>query len=749
MGRIRILSDDIANKIAAGEVVERPASVAKELLENSIDAGATEVLVEAEGGGARLLKITDNGSGMGRDDAMLAFERHATSKLREANDLAAIATLGFRGEALPSIAAVSRLTLVTRDAHSEAGTRVEINGGRLSRCDDTAAPPGTAISVADLFFNMPARKKFLRSEQTEIAHIGALLTHYSLAHPDKRFELRHAARVLLDVSPVATLRERIYQVFGGQTLEDLVDIGEHTRELLVTPPAPPPWKRTEELPQPVLKHFRLRGFVSAPHVQKPNRNAIYLFVNGRLIRDKLVLHALSKAYYNLIPSDSFPFAAIFLECAADEVDVNVHPAKTEVRFHHRTFVHDFVEDVIRERLMALRPAAPAPQPEVMGGGPLPHGGFATAEEESADDSQREAARLAAEAQAASQLPFSEYSQRDLNALYASSVDLGAQPEASAAAGEHSAPTDTGDAPWDPRSPAAHPDARPAHKGAGPTYADGRPAPAPRFGGLGAVAQPGSARPTQPFALRQEPGPPPRLPFTGSFPVERTALQENLNAAPLPGEESAQVREAYTQLRSEDTPNLQALRNLRPIGQWKNSFIIAVGEDGVWLIDQHIAHERILFEKVLEGFARGQVESQRLLLPMVIEISAAAQLDYASIENELRVLGFETEPFGSNTIAIKAAPADLPQGEIESMIREVLEKPEADWRSRSPQDVRRELAASVACKASIKVNMPLDHTKMEWLLRNLADTRYPMTCPHGRPIALRYGANDILKAFQRL
>jgi DNA mismatch repair protein MutL len=192
-----------------------------------------------------------------------------------------------------------------------------------------------------------------------------------------------------------------------------------------------------------------------------------------------------------------------------------------------------------------------------------------------------------------------------------------------------------------------------------------------------------------------------------------------------------------------------LRLLRPIGQWKNSFIVAVGEDGMWLIDQHIAHERILFEKVLDRFARGKVESQRLLMPLVLEISAEAQLDYAAIESELRVMGFETEPFSVRTIAVKAAPADLPQGEIEPMIREVLENREADWRNRSPEDLRRELAASMACRAAVKVNMPLDITRMEWLLRTLAETRYPMTCPHGRPIALRYGANDILKAFHRL
>jgi len=733
MGRIRILSDDIANKIAAGEVVERPASVAKELLENSLDAGATVVRVEAEHGGSRLLRITDNGHGMGRDDAMLAFERHATSKLRAADDLAAIATLGFRGEALPSIAAVCRLTLITREQQSDTGTQVEINGGKLTKCEDIAAPVGTSITVADLFYNMPARKKFLRSEQTEIAHIGGLLTHYSLAHPDKSFELRHAGRILLDVSPVNTLQERLYQVFGGQTLEDLIDLGENQRELLVTPPAPPPWRRTEEAPQPVLKQFHLRGFVSAPHVQKPNRNAIYLFVNGRLIRDKLLLHALSKAYHNLIPPDSFPFAAIFLDCEPDEVDVNVHPAKTEVRFHHRNFVHDFLEDTVRDRLMALRPAAQAPQPQALGamwtGDATGNDVEQTAPSPSAGSAQGNVDEVG---QMASHLPYSEYSQRDLDALEASSVDL-SRLEAEGSDG----PMGTS----------------PGNLASGRTTA-------PAFGGFGlgsgrgfgtgrGSAAPASSFSASPFGLRPSPAPAPRLPFPGSVPPPHDADAPLLNAAPLQGDESAVARAAYAQLRSEELPNLQALRHLRPIGQWKNSFIVAVGEDGIWLIDQHIAHERILFEKILDGFARGKVESQHLLLPIVLEISAAAQLDYAAIEKELRAMGFETEPFGVRTLAVNAAPADLPQGEIEAMIREVLEAPDADWRSRSPEDLRRELAASMSCKAAIKINMPLDITRMEWLLRTLAETRYPMTCPHGRPIALRYGANDILKAFHRL
>src|SRR6202049_1126859 len=233
MGKIRVLSDTVANKIAAGEVVERPASVVKELIENSLDAGATELRIEVESGGRRLIRVADNGCGMLRDDALLAFERHATSKLSDVRDLLSIATLGFRGEALPSIASVSRLVLETRSNEETTGATVEINGGKLLRCDEYPGPAGSTISVRDLFFNVPARKKFLRSDQTELAHIASLATHYSLAHPSKSFLLRHDQKELLNVSPVATLRERVFQVFGSQVLDDLLDLGERVRELPV------------------------------------------------------------------------------------------------------------------------------------------------------------------------------------------------------------------------------------------------------------------------------------------------------------------------------------------------------------------------------------------------------------------------------------------------------------------------------------------------------------------------------------
>ena len=386
MGRIRVLPDQVANKIAAGEVVERPASVVKELLENSLDAGATDLRIEVESGGRRLIRIVDDGCGMLRDDALLAFERHATSKLRDVKDLLSISTLGFRGEALPSIASVSRL--LARNAirrKRSTGTRIEIAGGKMLRCEEAALGGGTAITVRDLFYNVPARRKFLRTEQTELAHIASLVTHYSLAHPDKTFQLLSGPTELLHVTPVATLKERVYQVFGSQALDDLVEIGLRERELFLPPPHVAPSDAIAEFrrepDEPPTRLFRLSGFFSRPQVQKANRNSIYIFVNGRLIRDRLLMHALSSAYHNLMPASAYPFALLFLECEPEEVDVNVHPSKTEVRFRHGSFVHDFVRDTLRERLMESRPApsftpgathtAPSPQP----GARLPYSEF--------------------------------------------------------------------------------------------------------------------------------------------------------------------------------------------------------------------------------------------------------------------------------------------------------------------------------------------------------------------------------------
>ncbi len=654
MGRIRILSDNVANKIAAGEVVERPASVVKELLENSLDAGATEVRIAIENGGRRLIRIQDNGCGMMRDDALLAFERHATSKLSDVRDLDSIATLGFRGEALPSIASVSRLLLETHSSGETTGTRVEIAGGRLLTCDEAAVSVGTTISVRDLFFNVPARKKFLRSEPTELAHIASLVTHYSLAHPAKAFALSHNDRPLLDVTPVTELRERVYQVFGGQTLDDLVDIGDQRKRVFVDADAPE-------------REFRVRGFVSGPQVQKMNRNSIYLFVNGRLIRDKLLLHALSAAYYNLMPAACYPFALLFLDCDAEEVDVNVHPAKTEVRFRHGSIVHDFVRDTIRALLMERRPITAIPL---------------SASAVRASDFG---------AQAGAILPYSEFTQRienmSFDALPVSfgEVPLSALPEFSLRPGASITPRFTFDEPQPDTS---------------------------------AILVADVAIPLDPNPIRR------RIPMPDSH--------GTLALDPGP-----------------DAESLAVLADLRPLGQIHDSFILAAGRDGLWIIDQHVAHERILFEKVLRQRAAGRAETQQLLIPLVIELTASQQIEYARLAGELDALGFDTEPFGNRTIAIKSAPAAIGPGEIEKVIFEVLEIAESELRHTSLDDFRRSIAASIACQAAIKINMRLDQTKMEWLLRELAACEFPMSCPHGRPIALRYTTREILRSFHRI
>lgn len=663
MGRIRVLSDQVANKIAAGEVVERPASVVKELLENSLDAGATSLRIEVESGGRSLIRITDNGCGMLRDDAMLAFERHATSKLRDLKDLLSIATLGFRGEALPSIASVSRLLLETRAAEEATGTRVEVAGGKMLSSEEAAYAPGAVVTVRDLFFNVPARKKFLRSDQTELAHIASLVTHYSLAHPDKTFALSSGPNELLHVTPVSTLRERVYQVFGSQTLDELVDLGVQEPQMLLPQPYVPPSEAIAQFrrgpDEPSTKRFRLTGFVSRPQVQKANRNSIFIFVNGRLIRDRLLLHALSSAYHNLMPAACYPFALLFLQCDCDEVDVNVHPSKTEVRFRHQSFVHDFMRDVIRDRLIESRPA-PAFTPAVP-------------------------------AQPVAQLPYSEFSQMLENA--------------------------------EPVSGAASQPAMPE-----PALA---------------ATEPDSALPE--FTLRPALEPAPRLDF-GSVSVAVPA------EAP-PGKVRSRIPETHGGFPpgalAESASSLAALSDLRSLGQIHDSFIIAAGRDGLWIIDQHVAHERILFEKVLKQRAAGRVEMQRLLMPLVIQLTPEQQIEYARIADELESLGFETEPFGNRTIAVKAAPAAIGGADLEKLLFEILEIAEGELRGLSMDDLRRGIAASIACRAAIKINTHLDQSKIEYLLRALAATECPMSCPHGRPIALQYSTREILKAFHRI
>lgn len=666
MGRIRVLSDTVANKIAAGEVVERPASVVKELLENALDAGADDIRIDAENAGRRLIRIRDNGSGMLRDDALLAFERHATSKLSDVKDLLAIETLGFRGEALPSIASVSRLVLETHAAEEQTGTMIEIAGGKLLRCEEAARAAGTTITVRDLFFNVPARKKFLRSDQTELAHIGSLVTHYSLGHANKRFELYHEGRELLAVTPVSSLRERAFQVFGAGIMQDLVDIAPRVFELRLPPPyvAPNSRERAEKT-EPETAEFVLEGLVSGPHVQKTSRDSIFLFVNGRLIRDRVLLHAISAAYHNLMPGGCYPFALLFLNCDASEVDVNVHPAKTEVRFRHGSQVHDFVRDAIREVLMESRPASSFP---------------IAASSPAIAEARGSISQPGAPIQRGAALPFSEFSAAiETVVLEPDAMEQAAPVEESSALPEVtiSAPT----------RPAVMEEPREAAISSGAT-------------------------------------------LTRRVPDTHGALDR------LPAD-------------WDRVDNLAALRDLRPLGQLHDSFIVAAGRDGLWIVDQHVAHERILFEQVLRQRAAGTVEIQQLLMPLVLNLTPAQQFEYGRIADELNAHGFDSEPFGQRTIAIKAAPAGVGAGEIETIVFEILEIAERELRTASLDEIRRNVCATIACRAAIKINTKLEPKKIEWLLRSLAECEYPMTCPHGRPIALRYSTKDILKSFHRI
>jgi len=654
MSRIRILPEAVANKIAAGEVVERPASVVKELVENALDAGATAVRIETEMGGKRLIRVIDDGHGMTHDDALLAFERHATSKLRTADDLLSIATLGFRGEALPSLAAVSRLLLETRDVNEPEGTRVEFAGGKLVNVKPAGVPAGTTVSVADIFYCVPARRKFLKSDTTELGHIASLVTHYALANPGKQFTLTTPTQTIIDCPPAEKLADRVYQLFGRQALEELVEIPvtSAASRAAIT--------ETDLQAGEEAATLTVTGFTSRPSVQRLNRNGIYVFVNRRLVRDRLILHAIHEAYRNIMPPNVFPATLLFLELPYDEVDVNVHPAKIEVRFRRSQFVHDSTRDAIRQALMNARPIA---------------------------------------------------------SFVAAAATIAPNPVASPGtfAGGFAETSGNGGVP-----PALIPSME--ESGAGSDYSAGGFDLAPA--------------PLQPV--------PQRFAFQPGNSLSPGAAPPQENATPNWAENfSRTTSDAPAAL-----PRPEQIADLKPLGQVSASFIVAVNGEGLWIVDQHVAHERVLFEQHLEARRAGKVEAQRLLMPMIIELGPRQLVMYEKIGEELAANGFEVEPMGPKSVAIQAVPAGVAANDAEHLLREILDGLDRENAAISIDTLQSKIAASTACHAAIKVNMPLDQTKMEWLLAALAKTDCPMSCPHGRPVVLRYSVREIEKAFHR-
>ena len=516
---------------------------------------------------------------------------------------------------------------------------------------------------------MPVRRKFLRTDKTELAHVAALVTHYSLAHLDKSFQLSNENGSLLNVTPVAELGERVYQIFGSAVLDDLVELTPVERELEVAPSPAPQSQAVEaagEERRAVRQSFRVHGYISRAHIQKLNRNSIYVFVNNRLIRDRVVLKAISNAYHNIIPPGSFPFALLFLELPYDEVDVNVHPSKTEVRFRHQSFIHDFVRDALRERLFRSKPVSSLPLP-------------------------------ASPAQPAAGLPYSEGTQR----LERETPDAEQPGEVAPELRLRSKPPPTaridfGSGPGLAFGPAAGVEMGPRVE-LGPAIEMGRhPAAEPSPGGPGLLLDVSGAS----------------LDVAGLPPID-----------PRP-----HSRAPLVERPAEDLPSLASLDRLRPLGQIRDSFIVAAGPDGLWLIDQHVAHERILFEQVMARRRHGRPEVQRLLMPIILTLQPGQELVFDRLNEELERNGFEIEPFGHRTIAVKAAPAALSPGEIESLLHEILETPERELRSLSLETLQAQIAATIACHAAIKVNMPLEPAKMRWLLDEPRQDRLPDGLP---------------------
>jgi DNA mismatch repair protein MutL len=602
MPRIHRLPLHLANQIAAGEVVERPASVVKELIENALDANAKRISVAVELGGKKLIRVEDDGDGMEAEDARLAIERHATSKIASPEDLSAIHTLGFRGEALPSIASVSHFVLRTRARGNATGTEIRVNGGTIASEREVGAPEGTCIEVADLFYNLPARRKFLKSDTAETTQISRLVTQLALGYPEVGFTLTSGpstgsgqGRKLLECPPAAGLHERFFQLFGERL--ELVEVRKEAGGL------------------------KIHGYVAELGDQGPVRGAQNVFVNRRIVRDRTIAHAISEAYSVATIKERSPEVHLFIQIAPDRVDVNVHPTKAEVRFLEQSLVHEVLRRALGDALgqgratelqftaFAPRPDEPRPMsiPGVMAGATV--GSRWTAEHD---------------------------------AVWRSTA--GSQAGASAAEGESS------------------------------------------------VAAVG--------------GPP------GSI----TAAD---------------------------------IRPMIPLGQFRDTFIIAVDDEGVAIIDQHVAHERVLFEQVMEKLTSGRLEGQRLLTPILIELSPAQRQALQQHAATLDRFGMEIEEFGGDSLRLCAVPAILEPAECEAVVRALADDLEGLDRGSRAEDALRRIAATMACHAAVKANYPLTLEKMRYILEELRRTAYSSVCPHGRPVVLRMSRREIEKNFQRI
>ena len=599
--RIKRLPVHLANQIAAGEVVERPASVVKELVENALDAHAQRIAVTTELGGKKLIRVEDDGEGMGPDDARLSIERHATSKIASQDDLGAIRTLGFRGEALPSIASVSRFVLRTRARGSASGTEVRVDAGAVVSHREVGAPEGTCVEVADLFVNLPARRKFLKSDQAESAQISRLVTQMALGYPTVGFTLTSGGRQLLECPPAAGIPERFFQLFGERA--DLIPIHKEAAGIVID------------------------GFVAALGDAGPVRGQQNVFVNRRIVKDRTIAHAIIDAYSVATIKERSPEVHLFIQIPPDRVDVNVHPTKAEVRFLEQSLVHE----VLRRGLADALGHGKAPELQLTSSfGPLPEPRPMTIPGVLAGASVGN--RWSAEHDAALR-------------MFAPSGGVG-------------------------------PTFRSGASGEGGT-------PDLKVGPTGHAITPDDVRP------------------------------------------------------------------MIPLGQFRDTFIIAVDDEGVAIIDQHVAHERILFEQISERLTAGRLESQRLLTPMIVDLSPAQRQALTAHRETLDKFGLEVEEFGGGSLRLAAVPALLDQAECAATVRALAEDLEGFDKGSAARDALGRVAATMACHAAVKANYPLTLTQMRFILDELRRTAYSSVCPHGRPVVLRLSRREIEKNFHRI
>jgi DNA mismatch repair protein MutL len=663
MSKIRILPEVLSNKIAAGEVVERPASVVKELVENALDAEAGRILIDIEEGGRSLIRVADDGCGMGRDDALLAIERHATSKLLTDADLFSIRTLGFRGEALPSIASVSSFSLVSRDAGSESGTEITIEGGRLANVAETGAPAGTMISVRNLFFNVPARRKFLKSVATEMAHITDLLAGLALAWPGVQFRLTHNNRVVKNWPAAADPFERALEVLGAGLRNELHPVALE------------------------LEGVAVGGWVSRPQLHRRTADGVFTLVNRRHVRDRVVQHALFQGYAQRLVKGQYPLAVLFLTVPCGEVDVNVHPAKNEVRFARPGGVHEVIRRAVAQTLYDVdrpqwKPVAPAP-------GQVAEPGAGDRGWKAAPTVKGGSAPFGGEASGPGDRGGTPLPQQKEDSVGGASSPVGIGQAATGDRGWKAAPTVKGEsAPF-------------GGEASGPEDRSGMPL--PRVDG---------PRRLQPPA---------------------TSLQH----APL-STHRAQV----------EIWEARGFAGLRVVGQLHNTYIVAEADDGLVLVDQHAAHERVLYDRLARPDAAATPAGQVLLVPETVELGAREAEALERLLPHLRRLGLEAEPFGGGTVVVRSVPGFLAGREVRPLLLEIAAAaavPDAPAQADAVLDFCRQRAA---CHGAIRARQALSREQMETLLRQLDACVNLSHCPHGRPTWLKWETATIERSFRR-